>query len=67
MITGWKYSEGIWYYMNDSGAMISNCWYWIGTNCYYFNENGEMAADAWIGDWYVDGSGAWIPEKVYDK
>ena len=67
MITGWKYSEGIWYYMNDSGAMISNCWYWIGTNCYYFNENGEMAADAWIGDWYVDGSGAWIPEKVYNK
>mgnify|MGYP000447300387 CR=1 FL=1 len=67
MITGWKYSEGIWYYMNDSGAMISNCWYWIGTNCYYFNENGEMAADAWIGDWYVDGNGAWIPKKVYDK
>ena len=67
MLTGWQYIDGSWYYMDDSGARVNNCWYWVGTNCYYFNENGEMAADAWIGDWYVDGSGAWIPEKVYDK
>ena len=67
MLTGWQYIDGSWYYMDDSGVRVNNCWYWVGTNCYYFNENGEMAADAWIGDWYVDGSGAWIPEKVYDK
>ena len=28
------------------------------------NESGVMQADTWIGDNYVDGSGAWIPGKV---
>ena len=34
-------------------------WKWIGGKCYYFDKSGVMAADKWIGDDYVDKSGAW--------
>ena len=69
MQTGWLKQDGIWYYFTTSGARVSNCWYWVGQQCYYFDKDGKMAADTWIGDYYVNTSGAWIPgmEKAVDK
>ena len=63
MVTGWlKLSSG-WYYLTESGAMATG-WVQVGNIWYYMNESGVMQADTWIGDNYVDGSGAWIPGKV---
>ena len=63
MQTGWLKLDGIWYYFNTSGARISNCWYWIGNQCYYFDKDGKMASDTWVGEYYVNVSGAWEPGK----
>lgn len=63
MVTGWlKLSSG-WYYLTESGAMATG-WVQVGNIWYYMNESGVMQADTWIGDNYVDGSGAWIPGKA---
>lgn len=62
MQTGWLLLDK-WYYLETSGAMVAGRWKWVNGKCYYFDNNGRMAADTWIGDYYVDASGAWIPEK----
>ena len=63
MQTGWLILDNTWYYLDSSGARVSGCWQWINNKCYYFDSNGCMAADTWVGDSYVDASGAWIPGK----
>lgn len=60
MHTGWLEEKGKWYYMDSSGKMLSG-WQQIKDTWYYFNENGVMAANTFIGDYYVDSNGAWIP------
>ena len=47
--------------MESSGAMLGQGWHWIGGSCYYMYESGAMASDTWIGDDYVNPSGAWVP------
>ena len=65
MQTGWQKIGAVWYYMDGSGRMLTG-WQWINGKCYYMNNSGAMAADTWIGNYYVDGSGAWIPNKTAD-
>lgn len=60
MLTGWQRIGGNWYYMNGSGSMVEGGWHWINGKCYYMYDSGAMAANTWIGQYYVDGSGAWI-------
>lgn len=60
MLTGWQRIGGNWYYMNDSGSMLEGGWHWINGKSYYMYDSGAMAANTWIGQYYVDGSGAWI-------
>ena len=66
MATGWLKLSDTWYYMNTSGARVSNCWTWVGNSCYYFDEDGKMAADTWIGDYYVNADGVWVPGQKKD-
>lgn len=66
MVTGWLKLSDTWYYMNTSGARVSNCWTWVGNSCYYFDKDGKMAADTWIGDYYVNADGAWVPGQKKD-
>ena len=63
MVTGWLKRPSGWYYLTGSGAMATG-WIQLGSTWYYLNESGTMLADTWIGNNYVDGSGAWIPGKV---
>ena len=63
MVTGWLKRPSGWYYLTGSGAMATG-WIQLGSTWYYLNESGMMQADTWIGNNYVDGSGAWIPGKV---
>ena len=66
MVTGWLKLSDTWYYMNTSGARVSNCWTWVGNSCYYFDKDGKMVADTWIGDYYVNADGAWVPGQKKD-
>ena len=63
MVTGWVKLSGTWYYLTGSGAMATG-WIQTGGTWYYMNASGAMVTDTWIGNNYVDGSGAWIPGKV---
>ena len=63
MVTGWVKLSGTWYYLTGSGAMATG-WIQTGGTWYYMNTSGAMVTDTWIGNNYVDGSGAWIPGKV---
>ena len=63
MVTGWVKLSGTWYYLTGSGAMTTG-WIQTGGTWYYMNTSGAMVTDTWIGNNYVDGSGAWIPGKV---
>lgn len=62
MVTGWQQIEKKWYYFDESGAMLTG-WQWVKGKCYFMKDDGVMEADTWIGEYYVDKSGAWIPGK----
>ena len=64
MATGWQYIGGNWYYFQSSGAMLGQGWHVINGNWFYMYASGAMAADAWIGDSYVNNSGAWVQGKT---
>ena len=66
MLTGWQTIGGSKYYLNGSGVMLTG-WQWINNKCYYFNASGAMASNTWIGNDYVDASGAWVPGKVKEE
>ena len=38
-------------------------WQQVNGSWYYMDTSGKMAVNTWIGDWYVDGSGAWTKTK----
>ena len=63
--SGWELIDGKWYYFDGEGWMVTG-WQWVGDKCYYLTSSGAMAAEAWIGDYYVDASGAWVPGAVKD-
>ena len=59
--TGWQFIDGYWYCFGDDYWMLRG-WNTVGDKRYFFYDDGKMAADAWIGDYYVDPSGAWNPD-----
>ena len=63
MVTGWIKLSETWYYLTGSGAMATG-WIQVGGTWYYMNASGAMVTDTWIGDNYVDGSGAWVQGKT---
>ena len=62
MTRGWLLDGGKWYYLRggDDGSMVANQWIKSGGKEYYLESSGAMATNKWIGQWYVDGSGAWV-------
>ena len=63
MQSGWFQDGQTWYYANGSGVMQKG-WLNRGGTWYYLTGSGAMAANTWIGDYYVDGSGAWVVGKT---
>ncbi len=51
--TGWWFQSGAWYPVSD--------WLKVDGLWYYFKEDGYMAHSEWIGDYYVNEDGAWVP------
>ena len=66
MLRGWQSIGGAWYYLDGSGAMHTG-WIRLGETWYYLTASGAMAANTWIGSYYVDENGEWIPGKVRSK
>ena len=58
---GWQLEDENWYYY-EAGQKVTG-WKQIGSTYYYLYENGRMAADTWIGEYYVNASGAWVVGK----
>ena len=61
--SGWKKIGGSWYYFDPAtGLMVTNKW--IGSDkggWYFLQNNGTMAVSTWVGDYYVNKNGKWIP------
>lgn len=64
--SGWEEIGDSWYYFDSAGWMVTG-WQWVGDKCYYLTASGAMAADTWIGEYYVDASGAWVPGAARDQ
>ena len=45
-------------------ARCSTGWVNVGGTWYYLTGSGAMAANTWIGSYYVNGSGAWVPGQT---
>lgn len=58
MLTGWVFHNVTWYYMDQSGAMMEG-WIKSGDKWYYLDVGGAMRVNTWIGNYYVDRTGAW--------
>ena len=65
-VSGWELINGSWYYFDSAGWMVTG-WQWVGDKCYYLTSSGAMAADTWIGEYYVDQSGSWVPGAMRDQ
>lgn len=67
MQTGWIYRQGVWYYADDTGALVWKGWRQINGKWYYFREAGNMARNTIVDGYYVDQSGAWTQQPVYAR
>ena len=63
-LIGWIQSGNRWWYRHADGSYTRNDWELINGSWYYFDNAGWMLANQWIGNYYVDGSGKWIPGKT---
>lgn len=62
MLTGWQKIDGRWYLLSGSGAMLTG-WQKVNGTWYYMYSNGAMAENTWVGNYYVNASGAWIKSR----
>ena len=62
MATGWLNLGNTWYYLRADGSMATG-WLKLGNTWYYLKSDGSMASNTWIGNSYVDGSGAWTSSR----
>ena len=68
-----KYSGGKWYQSNKgwwwsdkTGWYPKDQWVRIDGLYYHFNSYGYLDVDTWVGDYYVDKSGVWLPDASKD-
>ena len=61
MVTGWYEVSGKRYYLTESGRLATSGWMQLEGAWYYVQADGSVATDCWIGSYYVDKTGEWIP------
>lgn len=61
MHVGWLFRT-TWFYLDSDGSMRTG---WVKTNgkWYYMDNGGAMLTNTWVGNYYVDGSGAWTQTR----
>ena len=62
-LTGWQKVNGEWYYMDKESAKMLTGWQEIDGKWYYLYEDGHMARNTYIGEYWVNDSGEWVPEE----
>jgi len=59
-VTGWLQLGNNWYYFLSDGKMAHDTWVQTANGkFYYFYSDGIMATNTWIGQYHVNGDGAW--------
>lgn len=61
MLTGWQEMSGKRYYLTESGRLAPSGWMQLKDDWYYVQADRSIATDSWIGSYYVDKTGKWIP------
>ena len=61
MLTGWQEDSGKRYYLTESGRLAPSGWMQLKDDWYYVQADRTIATDSWIGSYYVDKTGKWIP------
>lgn len=61
MLTGWQEMSGKRYYLTESGRFAPSGWMQLEGVWYFIQADGSVATDCWIGSYYVDKTGKWIP------
>ena len=61
MLTGWQEVSGKRYYLTESGRLAPSGWMQLKDDWYYVQADRSIASDCWIGSYYVDKTGKWIP------
>lgn len=59
---GWETIAGTDYLFDGSGWMLTG-WQSVNGTWYYMNSSGGKVTNQWVGNYYVDGSGAWVETK----
>lgn len=64
MKTGWVFDNVTWYYTDKDGALMESCWIKSPSGkWYYLDVGGAMRVNTWVGNYYVDQTGAWTETK----
>ena len=59
-VTGWLSNNDHWYYFFGDGRMAHDGWIQSSNGKYYYlYSDGIMATNTWIGQYHVNGEGAW--------
>lgn len=61
MLTGWQPLNGYWYYLSGANGRMLTGWQRIGGAWYYLAASGALKVDTWVGNYYVNKTGAWVP------
>lgn len=62
MQTGWLKRSYTWFFLNPDGVMQTG-WVYTGGKWYFMDHGGAMLTNTWVGNSYVDGSGAWVSSR----
>lgn len=62
MLTGWVKRSYTWFFLNTDGVMQTG-WVYTGGKWYFMDHGGAMLTNTWVGNSYVDGSGAWVSSR----
>ena len=59
MATGWRKIDGVWYYLNTSGALVTG-WFQAGGKWYYAYSSGALAVNTTINGYTLNANGEWV-------
>ena len=59
MQTGWLKENGVWYYLDGSGAMKTG-WYQVSGKWYYAYSSGALAVRTTINGYTVNANDEWV-------
>ncbi|WP_244835385.1 hypothetical protein [Clostridium sp. BJN0001] len=59
----WRKIDGEWYFFDNKGYLVQDCWVPIDDEWYCFDKDGKMAHDTVIDGNKLDSTGKWVKDK----